>query len=92
MNHVPDARKQLKTARWELRVKPTGVTMGRPIEEQPRQQQCHHDAGRPQPVAPGEGAKAGRGDDGALGRVGAHVSRVPISPRGLNTRISTSRM
>ncbi len=66
-----------------------GMAMGRPVEEQPRQQQGRHHRGPPQPVPAQQGRQAGSSERSARG-LGAHVSRVPIRPRGLNIRISTS--
>ena len=69
-----------------------GMTGAGPIEEEPRQGERDGERGEPQPVppeesaGPGGGDRAGRGVEQAL----AHVSRVPMRPRGLKSRISTS--
>ena len=67
-----------------------GMAARRPVVEQPRHQQHHRHGDQPrQGTAHQAHGTVGRG---ALARqaLRRHASRVPIRPRGLNTRISTS--
>ena len=69
-----------------------GVPPGRPVEGEPRHDQSNRERGEPRPLAAEPARDAFRGDrvSGGADQSLAHVSRVPMSPRGLtsSTRIS----
>src|SRR5215467_244481 len=69
-----------------------GVAGTAPVVEEPRQDERHGEGEEPRAVAPQEAGHAGRRDraGAGMGEGLVHVSRVPMRPRGLKSRMTIS--